>query len=120
MRIFQGISASTGIAIGKAFVISKKEQHTIPKVQITEDERVPGWNRFEKSIETVVDYYKNLIDTENSEQEAVIQTYLLMLSDTDFLNQIKKEYDISNFNVEHIISKKITETTTQLRAVGDE
>ena len=120
MRIFQGISASTGIAIGKAFVISKKEQHTIPKVQITEDERVPGWNRLEKSIETVVDYYKNLIDTENSEQEAVIQTYLLMLSDTDFLNQIKKEYDISNFNVEHIISKKITETTTQLRAVGDE
>ena len=120
MRIFQGISASTGIAIGNAFVISKKEQHTIPKVQITEDERVPGWNRFEKSIETVVDYYKNLIDTENSEQEAVIQTYLLMLSDTDFLNQIKKEYDISNFNVEHIISKKITETTTQLRAVGDE
>lgn len=120
MRIFQGISASTGIAIGKAFVISKKEQHTIPKVQITEDERVPGWNRFEKSIETVVDYYKNLIDTENSEQEAVIQTYLLMLSDTDFLNQIKKEYDSSDFNVEHIISKKITETTTQLRAVGDE
>lgn len=120
MRIFQGVSASTGIAIGKAFVISKKEQHTIPKVQITEDERVPGWNRFEKSIETVVDYYKNLIDTENSEQEAVIQTYLLMLSDTDFLNQIKKEYDSSDFNVEHIISKKITETTTQLRAVGDE
>ena len=120
MRIFQGVSASTGIAIGKAFVISKKEQHTIPKVQITEDERVPGWNRFEKSIETVVDYYKNLIDTENSEQEAVIQTYLLMLSDTDFLNQIKKEYDSSDFNVEHIISKKITETTTQLRAVGDD
>ena len=120
MRIFQGISASTGIAIGKAFVISKKEQHTIPKVQITEDERVPGWNRFEKSIETVVDYYKNLVDAENPEQEAVIQTYLLMLSDTDFLNQIKKEYDSSNFNVEHIISKKITETTTQLRAVGDE
>ena len=120
MRIFQGISASTGIAIGKAFVISKKEQHTIPKVQITEDERVPGWNRFEKSIETVVDYYKNLVDAENPEQEAVIQTYLLMLSDTDFLNQIKKEYDSSDFNVEHIISKKITETTTQLRAVGDE
>lgn len=120
MRIFQGISASTGIAIGQAFVISKKEQHTIPKVKITEDERLPGWNRFEKSIETVVDYYKNLVDTENAEQEAVIQTYLLMLSDTDFLNQIKKEYDSSDFNVEHIISKKITETTTQLRAVGDE
>lgn len=120
MRIFQGISASTGIAIGKAFVISKKEQHTIPKVKITEDERLPGWNRFEKSIETVVDYYKNLVDAENPEQEAVIQTYLLMLSDTDFLNQIKKEYDSSDFNVEHIISKKITETTTQLRAVGDD
>ena len=120
MRIFQGISASTGIAIGQAFVISKKEQHTIPKVKITEDERLPGWNRFEKSIETVVDYYKNLVDTENAEQEAVIQTYLLMLSDTDFLNQIKKEYDSSDFNVEHIISKKITETTTQLRAVGDD
>ena len=120
MRIFQGISASTGIAIGKAFVISKKEQHTIPKVKITEDERLPGWNRFEKSIETVVDYYKNLVDAENPEQEAVIQTYLLMLSDTDFLNQIKKEYDSSDFNVEHIISQKITETTTQLRAVGDD
>ena len=120
MRIFQGISASTGIAIGQAFVISKKEQHTIPKVKITEDERLPGWNRFEKSIETVVDYYKNLVDTENAEQEAVIQTYLLMLSDTDFLNQIKKEYDSSDFNVEHIISQKITETTTQLRAVGDD
>ena len=120
MRIFQGISASTGIAIGQAFVISKKEQHTIPKVKITEDERLPGWNRFEKSIETVVDYYKNLVDTENAEQEAVIQTYLLMLSDTDFLNQIKKEYDSSDFNVEHILSQKITETTTQLRAVGDD
>ena len=120
MRIFQGISASTGIAIGKAYVISKREQHTIPKVKITEDERLPGWNRFEKSIETVINYYKNLVDTENSEQEAVIETYLLMLTDTDFLNQIKKEYNSSEFNVEHIVQKKIDETTSQLRAVGDE
>lgn len=120
MRIFQGISASTGIAIGNAYVIAKKEQHTIPKVKITEDERLPGWNRFEKSIETVITYYKNLVDTENSEQEAVIQTYLLMLTDTDFLNQIKKEYNSQEFNVEHIVQKKIDETTIQLRAVGDE
>ena len=89
MRIFQGISASTGIAIGQAFVISKKEQHTIPKVKITEDERLPGWNRFEKSIETVVDYYKNLVDAENPEQEAVIQTYLLMLSQKPFMQHLK-------------------------------
>ena len=74
----------------------------------------------EKSIETVINYYKNLVDTENSEQEAVIETYLLMLTDTDFLNQIKKEYNSSEFNVEHIVQKKIDETTSQLRAVGDE
>lgn len=119
MKIIQGISTSTGIAIGYAFILTRKEQYTIPKVVITEDERIPGWNRFEKALESTINYYNSLIDSKNGEQQAVVQTYLLMLTDSDFINQIKKEYESSSFNVEHIVQKKVSESASQLRVVGD-
>lgn len=119
MKIIQGISTSTGIAIGYAFILTRKEQYTIPKVVITEDERIPGWNRFEKALESTINYYNSLIDTKNGEQQAVVQTYFLMLTDSDFINQIKKEYEASSFNVEHIVQKKVNESASQLRVVGD-
>ncbi|MCR4790182.1 MAG: phosphoenolpyruvate--protein phosphotransferase [Treponemataceae bacterium] len=120
MKIYQGTAASNGIAIGNACIIEHKDTPSIPRLEVSLDEKIPGWKRFEKSLETITDYYKNLIDSSNKEQEEVIQTYLLMLSDTEFISQIKALYDKNNFNIEYCIKVKVEESTSQLRSIGDD
>ena len=42
-----------------------------------------------------------------------------MLSDPDFIAQIKKEHDEAAENAEWIVEKKVTEYADKLRASGD-
>ncbi|MGP1587139.1 MAG: phosphoenolpyruvate--protein phosphotransferase [Treponemataceae bacterium] len=120
MKIFHGTAASPGIAQGNAYIIGHKKTHTIPQMEIAESERESGWNRFEKSVASISEYYKNLIDSSNKEQEKVVQTYLLMLSDVEFIKKIKSDYEKSNFNLEYIIKKNVDESANILRSLDDE
>lgn len=119
MKLFNGITASPGINIGKVYTIAGIQNAQIPKITIQEVERLSGWLRFEVSLETTKNYFSSLLNTANKEQQTVVQTYLLMLEDEDFISQIKKEYDTNTYNIEFIIDRKINESANQLKAVGD-
>ncbi|HQL04894.1 MAG TPA: phosphoenolpyruvate--protein phosphotransferase [Treponemataceae bacterium] len=119
MKLFNGISAAPGIGIGKIFTVSSIKNAQIPKILIQEAERNSGWLRFESSLQLTKEYFSSLLNTSNKEQQSVVQTYLLMLEDTEFIGQIKHEYETNSFNIEFIIDKKVHESADQLKAIGD-
>ena len=90
MKILQGIAASNGLARGSAFVLSaRKRRQNADKIAVAPEQIEEDWQRFENARKQTADYFTSLIDTSNKRQAEIFQTYILMLSDPDFLLQIK-------------------------------
>jgi phosphotransferase system enzyme I (PtsI) len=96
----QGIAASPGIIIGKAFLVNK-EKLKIPEIKINSDEVANEISRFYKCLNEVIEnitLLKNRIEKDNRKEEALIlEMQLLLLNDSQ----------ISNNAVELIKEKKI-------------
>ena len=117
--MFEGISASEGIAKGTAFVLPVYMRQNIEKIPLEQDKVESDWMRFEGARQNTLNYFQSLIDKTNSRQAAIFQTYLLMLSDPDFLGQLKKEHTEQSVCVEWIVDNKAKEYAAMLRASGD-
>lgn len=126
MEVFLGISAVDGTGIGSAFLIPETVKRVIPQNQITKDEISEGWERFKNAISSVKQeillQLANL-STENkadSVQKEILETYLLMLDDPVFLQEVQTEYEEKLFNIEYTINSKAEEYAARLRNIGNE
>ena len=126
MEVFLGISAVDGTGIGSAFIIPETIKRVIPQNQITKDEISEGWTRFKNAISSVKQeillQLANL-STENkadSVQKEILDTYLLMLDDPVFLQEVQTEYEEKLFNIEYTINTKAEEYASRLRNIGNE
>ena len=119
MNTFQGISASGGIAKGRAFVLPVYIRKSIEKNPLEPGTAEADWQRFEKARQKTLEYFQSLIDQTNSRQAAIFQTYVLMLSDPDFLGQLKKEHTEQSVCAEWIVENKAKEYADMLRSSGD-
>ena len=126
MEVFLGISAVDGTGIGSAFLIPETVKRVIPQNQITKDEISEGWERFKNAISSVKQeillQLANL-STENkadSVQKEILETYLLMLDDPVFLQEVQTEYEEKLFNIEYTINSKAEEYADRLRNIGNE
>lgn len=119
MNIFQGVAASSGVAFGNAFVIPKSERPQIEKRKISTSEIEDSWFKFEKARSETISYFESLITPKDSDQNEIFTTYVLMLSDPDFLSQVKLFFTESLFNIEYVLSSKVNEFADKLRISGD-
>lgn len=119
MNTFQGISASGGIAKGNAFLLPVYTRQGVNKYPVAPDTVDADWTRFEKAREKTLEYFQSLIDQTNSRQAAIFQTYVLMLSDPDFLGQLKKEHTEQSVCIEWVVDNKAREYAGMLRSSGD-
>lgn len=120
MDVYKGISASTGIVTGKTFAVPKNARQHIEKRAITQNEVATGWALFEFAQKQTAEYFTSLIDDDNAEQKAIFQTYLLMLSDPDFILQIKRLYEKDLVCIESVVDEKMQEVANSLMMSGDE
>lgn len=120
MKILQGISASVGIGIGSAFVVPEDEETAIMRRVISKEEILPQWENLKQAIEQVKRDISALVDKSNDEQNAIFETYMMMLDDTIFLEQVKKAHESSSVTIEHILYTHYQEYADSLRQTGDE
>ena len=92
MNLFLGISASTGIGIGKAFVVPESEKRVIPQNHILPGDRDKELEKFERSLATVMTQIAAQMETvkdtsipSNKVQREIFETYYLMLNDPEFM-----------------------------------
>lgn len=125
MEVFLGIPAADGTGIGTAFVIPDTVKRAIPQHRIKIDQLNKGWNRFEMAAQTVILNLKEELETlsktdeKDKLQREVFETYILMLEDPVFNQEVKDFYERELFNIEYTVQFKAEEYATKLRQAGN-
>lgn len=126
MNIFFGISASSGIGFGKAFVIPEPVKRTIIKNAISPDDVSHQWQRFisakEKVSASIDSHLKEINSQETIDkiQQELFETYSLMLTDPVFIDDVKKYLETNLLNIEYCLNFKTEEYADRLRNSGNE
>ncbi|MDR1899402.1 MAG: phosphoenolpyruvate--protein phosphotransferase [Treponema sp.] len=123
MKTFTGIPASSGIAIGKAFLYLGDDFPEIPRYSIRKNQVEGEWDRFLKAnneaMEETRGLYERAAREMSREQADIFQAHLLMLEDVDFQDQIKDRLKTSLQNIEWIIWDISRELAQKLMASAD-
>ncbi len=122
MNLFLGISASTGIGIGRAFVVPELQKRVIPQDTILSSDRVAELAKFDASVASVVTQIAAQMDAafDNKAQREILETYFLMLNDLEFIGSVKKAFSQNNKNIAWILNQKTEESARLLAASGNE
>ncbi len=125
MEVFLGIPAADGTGIGTAFVIPDPVKRAIPQHHINIDQINRGWSRFEAAVQTVTlglsEHLDSLSKTSERDraQREVFETYILMLEDPVFKQEVHDFYENQLFNIEYTVQFKAEEYAAKLRQAGN-
>lgn len=125
MEVFLGIPAADGTGIGTAFVIPDPVKRAIPQHHINIDQINRGWSRFEAAVQTVTlglsEHLDSLSKTNERDraQREVFETYILMLEDPVFKQEVRDFYENQLFNIEYTVQFKAEEYAAKLRQTGN-
>ena len=125
MEVFLGIPAADGTGIGTAFVIPDPVKRAIPQHHINIDQINRGWSRFEVAVQTVTlglsEHLDSLSKTSERDkaQREVFETYILMLEDPVFKQEVRDFYENQLFNIEYTVQFKAEEYAAKLRQAGN-
>ncbi|MDR2759239.1 MAG: phosphoenolpyruvate--protein phosphotransferase [Spirochaetaceae bacterium] len=123
MKKLSGIPASSGIALGKAFLYLEDDFPELPRYAIREDQVESEWRRLLDAIDEAVREVKALNDRAvreiSKEQAAIFEAQLMMLEDPDFKDQIKNRLQKNLNNIEWIVREISYELIQKLGASGD-
>lgn len=122
MNLLFGISASGGVGIGKAFVIPESEKRVIPSKTIAKSEHEKSLERFDKSLANVTAQVAIQLGAVKNDkvQSEIFETYYLMLQDPEFLGDVRRSFDNSDFPIEYILNQKTEDYAEKLRSSGNE
>ena len=121
MNVLFGLSASSGIGIGRAFVIPEVEKRVIPSKKIKAEEKPKHLARFERSLARVVGQIADQLEAvkDDKVQSEIFETYFLMLNDPEFLGDVRKTFEAQNFPIEYVLNQKTDEYANKLRSSGN-
>lgn len=122
MNIVLGVSASTGIGIGKAFVLPEAQERIIPRRAIEEAEIENGWARFTDACSQVQMQINSQLSglSKDNLQHVLFETYQLMLADPVFTQELHELFIAERINIEYALEKKIIEYADRLRNSGND
>lgn len=119
MEIFKGIAVSKGIGIGKTYIIPRKTKLVISKLSRTDAEILTEKNKFLDVIASVKKDIEAIIDPQNESQASIANSYLVMLADTVFFEQIFSFAASEHCNIEYASQVKANEIIQQLEQSND-
>jgi phosphotransferase system enzyme I (PtsI) len=123
MKKFTGIPASSGIAIGKAFLYLEEDFPEIPRYAIKKNQIDGEWERLLAAIgeasEEIRALYERAVREMSKEQADIFEAHLLMLEDVEFQAQIKERLKADLQNIEWIVWDISHEVTLKLMSSPD-
>jgi phosphotransferase system enzyme I (PtsI) len=123
MKKYTGIPASSGIAIGKAFLYLEEDSPEIPRYAIKKNQVDSEWARLQKAVaeasEEVKALHERAVREMGKEQADIFEAHLLMLEDVDFQDQIKERLKTDLQNIEWIVWDISHELTLKLTSSPD-
>lgn len=121
MNVLFGLSASSGIGIGKAFIIPEVEKRVISSKKIKDEDKPKHLARFERSLSKIVAQISDQLEAVKNDktQSQIFETYFLMLNDPEFLGDVRRTFDESNFSIEYVLNQKTEDYADRLRSSGN-
>ena len=122
MNILLGISAAGGMGIGKAFILPDIQERIIPKHTISDGD-VPGEiERFKTATLNVHSQIEAHLKAQNASdlQNVILETYLLMLTDPVFIQEVEQAVKVTKLNIEYTLNEKTQEYAQRLRSAGND
>lgn len=92
----------------------------MPQYTIQEADKQSQWQSFLDAKDCVLQVFKEAANTSSKEQQAIFETYCMMLSDPDFLGQVQSAFESAEFNIEFVLNEKVSEFANILAIAGDE
>lgn len=122
MNVLLGISASGGIGIGNAFVLPETPERIIYKNRISDEDIETEWLRFESACTKVKESIEKSLAGLSQEDlnRVILETYMLMLADPVFLQEVKASFEKNKYNIEYTLSRKVDEYADRLRNSGND
>lgn len=126
MEVFLGTPAADGIGIGTAFVVPDAAKRKIPQKRIRKKDVSPGWKRFLSAAKKITAEINDKLSQLPAEgkaagtQREIFETYVLMLDDPVFREELKNFYADNLWNIEYAIDAKSEEYASRLRNAGNE
>ena len=121
MKKLTGLSASDGLAAGPLYCITELPETVIPSYTISERDVAVHKNRLIEAVDSAKNELRQLISNTHNDKTGkdIIDTHIMMLSDSVFLDSVIYELEKSKINVEYILKSKIEETAEMLKNSGD-
>lgn len=115
----EGLSASRGIVIGPVFCLADELPVSVPRYGIAAKDIDREWQRFQSALEVSRKEISLIRDERNKEQTEILDAHLMMLSDPEFIPQIRKTMESNLVNIESALQNKVDESVSILRSTGD-
>lgn len=119
MRVLQGIAASSGIGIGRAFLYVHEKfvvPHTLIGDMKIESEKV----RFQVALSAVAkDLLAMVEDAAKDDHRKILETHLLMLEDPDFFQSVETLITDENLCAEWAVEQVLHGLIERLETAGD-
>ncbi len=121
MKKLTGFIASDGLAAGPLYCITELPETVILSYKISDKEVIAHKNRLIDAVNTAKSELEQLVSNTQSDKTGkdIIDTHIMMLSDTMFLDSIFAELEKSKLNIEYILKNKVEETANMLKNSGD-
>lgn len=122
-RVFQGISASPGIAHAQAFVYRKSEVE-VPEYQVPADKREREVERLNQALMTTrgqITAIRDEVKANLGEEEArIFDAHLMVLEDQALISETEREIELSGKNVEACFNTVSQRYITAFAEIDDE
>lgn len=102
----KGIAASTGIAIGKAFLLVEPDLTIIKKAITSMEEEITRFHSALREVKSEIQKIRDCTtDGIGEEHGAIFDAHLLILSDPELLGTIENKVKVDNVNVEFALQE---------------
>lgn len=125
MQVYFAQSATSGIQIGKAFIVPIETKRISSPKPITSTELEKGWTRFTDALDAVQEDIANRLsllsaDKGASVQKAILDAYLLMINDSVFIKEVRAEYEKSLLAIDWVLEERVRAYADRLKSSGNE
>ena len=122
MNVNLGVSASSGIGIGKAFILPEETKRVIPRQIIADAEKDAEWKRFQDACTQVYNQIHQQLQNMDPAnlQKIIFETYELMLTDPVFLQETQDTFYLGKNNIEYVVEQQVTQYAEKLRNSGND
>jgi phosphoenolpyruvate-protein phosphotransferase (PTS system enzyme I) len=117
--ILKGRSVSRGIAIGK-IVNLYGEKRQFYRINLKKSQIEKELRRFNASIRLAKRYLKKQIAQSNQTQADILETHLLILTDSSFLKKIETEISVQKVNAEWAVKNVAENYLSVYKTITDE